>query len=109
MKFSTRYFAALVVGLISSQVAYAVNCTENIIHVISHSSGNVYFTSDRTCHTWCQAGNNATATSQNYALLLMAQRAKRPIILSFPNNPSCDTQNPTFAVPDYIVIEPIAR
>lgn len=48
------------------------------------------------------AGNSAFAT-QSYAKLMVAQEKKRPLVIAWPNLPSCEQQNELYTVPDYFV------
>ena len=88
----------------ASQSVNAASCSELITKVISHSNGNIYFSTDKTCPRWCLLPANSAFATQSYAMLMVAQAKKRPLLIAWPNLPSCEQQNELYAVPDYFVV-----
>lgn len=89
--------------LLSSRVASAVGCTEQITALIVHTDGYVYFETNETCHAWCQLNfSTAAANNNGYAMLLAAKTQGVSVTFDWPNISSCSTQNQTYASPDYM-------
>ena len=93
----------LISCVVLSQSVNAASCSELITKVISHSSGNIYFYTDKTCPNWCMLPGNSAFATQSYAMLMVAQAKKRPLLIAWPNLPSCEHKNELYAVPDYFV------
>lgn len=87
-------------------LAQAATCPELVGNVISHSSGYVYFTTNRTCANWCMIAGKPEYITQTYALLLVAQSKKRQVQIAWTSLDSCDQQNALYAIPDYVIITP---
>ena len=90
----------------SAQVANAATCPEMVVNVISHSSGYVYFTTNKTCANWCMIAGKPEYITQTYAMLLLAQSKKRGVEIAWLNLDSCEQQNQLYAVPDYVIVTP---
>jgi len=95
-------FTAALLGAGSAAEAN-IECTENIVAVILHVNGNIYFQSDQTCGNWCQVNMGTDAMNKNvYAMLLSAKMGGRPLLFNWPNLASCSSQNATYAAPAYV-------
>lgn len=89
-----------------SQVAGAVACYEKVTAVISHSSGKIFFKTDKTCpEAWCEVSGNSDYVKQSYAMLLLANSTNRTVLFAWNNLPSCSDKNPVYSVPDFLVVE----
>ena len=85
--------------------AHAVACTETVINLIVHSSGNVYFQTNATCGNWCQINWSTEAANKNgYAMLLTAKTTGKTLTFVWPNLSACNVSNVTYASPDYIIL-----
>ncbi|RTZ24060.1 hypothetical protein [Vibrio penaeicida] len=81
-----------------------IHCTESISAAILHKNGNVYFTSSKTCKSWCQIRwTSETDKDRAFSMLLAARTAKTPVTFYWGNLNSCTEKNPTYQSPDYIV------
>lgn len=81
-----------------------VHCTEKIKAAVVHQNGNVYFTSSKTCDSWCQikwAGDGDK--DRAYSTLLAARTADREVTFYWRELSSCSEKNPTYQSPEYIV------
>ncbi len=91
---------------VASSFAFAGgDCFEVVTHVVVHSSGNVYFTTDQTCLNWCQV-NWGAGTKNGLAVLMAAQATGRKVEFSWPAIAGCNVQNVTYASPDYFSTAP---
>ena len=91
---------------LSNSVSAGSSCSENITKVVVHKNGNVYFSTDKTCHNkWCMIDfQNVDQSSKAYSMLLAAVTTDSPITFWWPNLATCNDQNQTYASPDYIDI-----
>ena len=101
MKFKKFMFSVLLMpGLANA----GVHCTEVIKSVVLHQNGNVYFTSSKTCNSWCQIKWTGDGDKDRaYSQLLAARTTNREITFYWRNLSSCDTKNPTYQSPEYMV------
>jgi hypothetical protein len=101
-----KYFVLLFVALMLMDAdAYAnVDCTENVVAVIVHSDGAVYFQTDQTCSgVWCQLNwTSASSVNQAYAMLLAAKARGVPLIFDWATITSCAQFNVFAASPGYV-------
>jgi hypothetical protein len=81
-----------------------VLCSETIVHVIVHTDGIVYFSTNGACAVnWCSLQlSTPAANSAAYALLLSAQAQGIPVLLYWFNLTSCSQQNPVYTSPAYV-------
>lgn len=100
-----KSIAALALACLSVESANAgVTCTETVTNVITHSSGAVYFQTDKTCAgAWCQLSFANDAANKNaYAMLLTARTTGKQLTFTWVNISSCTAANPLYASPDFI-------
>jgi hypothetical protein len=93
-------------ALLSSNAASAATCNEKVINIISHSNGNIYFTTDQTCPSWCQLAGNPAFIKQSYAMFLTAGATDKTIAFAWNNLASCGEKNAVYAIPDFMVLAP---
>jgi len=97
-------FVALL-ALLLPMDGFAVVCTESVTQVIAHSSGNIYFTTDKTCANWCQLNySSADAVRRVYALLLAANAEQKNVSINWTAITDCSQKNATYAAPDYVIL-----
>lgn len=94
------------IALLSSNIANAATCGEKVVNIISHSNGNIYFTTDHTCPNWCQLGGNPAFIKQSYAMFLTARANDKYIEFAWNNLASCGEKNEVYAIPDFLVLVP---
>ena len=96
-------------ALCFSTAAHAyVDCTEQVLSVIMHSNGSVYFITNHTCTAgWCQLSwSSPEAISKGYAMLLSAQAQGKSISFAWDNISSCSTANQVYASPAFMSLSP---
>jgi len=93
-------------GAAFSTTATAAFCNESIVTIISHSNGNIYFTTDLTCVNWCQFTGNTSFVKQSYAMLLSAQLSNKKLGFAWNDLASCNEKNKVYAIPDFVVAAP---
>ena len=86
--------------------AMAASCGESVLTLISHSNGNIYFTTDATCPNWCQLAGNPAFIKQSYAMLLTAQASNKKVTFAWPKLPTCNDKNEVYSIPDFLVTIP---
>jgi D-alanyl-D-alanine carboxypeptidase len=58
----------------SAQASAAADCKEQIKDLVVHSNGNIYFSTNLTCPTWCQLDmGSEKQTDRAYSMLLAAR------------------------------------
>lgn len=109
MRCISRYFCIYLMFLICSTVLSpfanaAVTCTEKITSVILHKNSSVYFTTDRTCPSWCQIKWNVDEDrAKAFTLMLTAKTTNKDISIHWNELDSCADKNITYSTPDYLM------
>lgn len=97
---------AVICNIVFAAPAMAASCNEGVLNIISHSNGNIYFTTDTTCPNWCMLSGNPSFIKQSYAMLLTAQAANKKVTFAWPILTGCNERNEVYSMPDYMVIAP---
>ncbi|WP_146012294.1 hypothetical protein [Janthinobacterium sp. AD80] len=106
MKMKNIANLVLLSATLISTTANAAFCDENIVTLISHSNGNVYFTTDKTCQYWCQISGNPAFIKQTYAMMMTAQLTNKKLAFAWNELTACNEINKVYAVPDFAVAAP---
>lgn len=77
-------------------------CTETVTQAISHSNGNVYFKTDKSCSGgWCLASYaNAEVVKRSYALLLAAVASGKTVDFYWPNASTPCAVQAVYSIPE---------
>jgi hypothetical protein len=96
----------LTASLISDLAFASADCAETVMNVISHSSGQVFFTTDQTCPAnWCYLNwSTPDAIKNGYAMLLSAKTSGKRVSFRWNSISSCSTVNAVYASPDFMAI-----
>ncbi|HWW24737.1 MAG TPA: hypothetical protein VNZ85_02450 [Caulobacter sp.] len=67
---------------------------------------NIYFTTDKTCASWCQVPTNWSADARNrvYSLLLTAKTTNTLVSFNWPTAPSACAALPTYSAFDQVFL-----
>lgn len=99
-----KIFLLLVISFIISfttAVSAGQYCTEHITQVIEHTNGNVYFTTDQSCPSWCELSRPTTdSLNRGYSLLLSALLSGRYVRFYWPNASTPCQSEPAYSSPD---------
>jgi hypothetical protein len=107
MKIKNIVNIGILSGTFFSMAASAAFCDENVVTLISHSNGNIYFTTDKTCQYWCQVSGNPSFLKQTYAMMMAAQMNNKKLGFSWNELTTCDEKNKVYAIPDFVVAAPL--
>ena len=90
--------------LFSQQSLAAASCSEKLTHVITHSNGEIYFKTSKTCtQGWCQLKwSSQEQKSRTYGAMLTAKTADKAMDFYWSTVNSCEQENATYASPDYV-------
>ncbi|MEP0176626.1 MAG: hypothetical protein ABJH28_09220 [Paraglaciecola sp.] len=95
--------AILLTLFISSFCSHAaVSCKENILDLVVHNNGNVYFSTDNTCPNWCLADLGSEKNNDRAYALLLAARTKGEALMMRWDLAACSENNASYAKPSYI-------
>ena len=93
----------ILLGLFSPVTFAGIHCEELINAAIIHKNSNVYFTTEKTCKSWCQVKWPSEKDKDRvFSMLLTAKSANKPLTFYWSNLSSCEEKNPTYQSPDYI-------
>ena len=80
-------------------------CTEHVTQVII-SGDSIYFTTDKSCPTWCSVDSTWSVNAQNraYAALLTAQATQNAATFYWNDQASaCSSTEATYSVPTVVM------
>ncbi|MDR7050152.1 hypothetical protein J2X54_002633 [Duganella sp. 3397] len=106
MNTKSVFFATILGCLLTPKALAVVDCAEKVGNIISHTNGVIFFTTEKTCPSWCQVGGNAATVKNSYAMLLAAQASGKKMVFNWQDISTCDEKNKTYAIPGYMVIGP---
>jgi D-alanyl-D-alanine carboxypeptidase len=103
-----RFACFLGVCSLASMPARAEYCwNETVQYVVVHGDGNVYFTTNKSCPSWCMVNNtwSADQRKQAYAMLLAARTSEKPLTFDWAeHSTSCAGAVPVFSKPVAIIL-----
>lgn len=94
--------AVAILIFLSGDALSGITCGESVTSVILHKNKNIYFTTDKTCTSWCQIKWTAEGDKNRaFSALLAAKIAKNKISFRWPAIDACTEKNATYNSPDY--------
>lgn len=93
-----------VASLILCQSAQAAYCFSEKIGQLVLVGDNIYFTTDKTCSSWCAVPANWSADARNrvYSLLLTAKTTNTLVSFNWPGAATACAAQPTYSAFDQV-------
>lgn len=101
-----KAIAILTIIFSASNAWSAAECTEKVTRVINHKNTGIYFQTDKTCSSnWCQISwGTEAANNRGFSILLTAKTTDKTATFYWPELNSCDSLNPVYKSPEYIIL-----
>lgn len=103
-KRSLMLVCAALASLAFGSSARADYCFNEKIGQLILAGDSIYFTTDKTCSSWCQVPTNWSTDARNraYSLLLTAKTTKTLVSFNWPTAPGACAALPTYSAFDQI-------